>query len=93
MGRVMEKRVPDPLSPSRIINFGSLIHGSLGNAEQILGGFSWSSGVQVNPFAGYLAVWNSNGVLGGPTVGVPGGQVAGSYSGCGNLYSFLQSLF
>jgi RHS repeat-associated protein len=82
-----------PAFPGRAASLGTLIHGNLSNATNILNHFSLSGSAQPSPFIGYQGVWNSSGVLGGPSVGVPGAQLAATYSGCGNLYSFLQNTF
>ena len=75
-----------PEAPARIFNFGVLIHGNLQNAQNILSGWGWGAGGQATPFAGYNATWNSNGALGGPSMGVPGLGISRTFEGCTNLY-------
>jgi hypothetical protein len=61
---------------------GPLLHGATSDARSILSGWSFSSSVQPNPFAGYQAITNSSGTLGGPTVGTFGASISLTVSGC-----------
>jgi hypothetical protein len=62
---------------------GPLSVGNLGNADKILAGGSVFAGAQSpNPSVGVQAVGNSNGLLGGPTLGTPGVVAGASASKC-----------
>jgi hypothetical protein len=62
---------------------GPLLFGTLGNASNVLGGWSWSFNVQVTQGVGFQAIWNENGILAGPTLGmVPGIGLARTWSKC-----------
>lgn len=56
--------------------------GNLANAQSITEGPSISGGAQVTPLIGGQATGNQNGILGGPTVGIPGGSVTATYGVC-----------
>jgi hypothetical protein len=64
------------------VSYGILPIGNLKNAENILQGLSFSVGIQPTPARGFQVVGNSNGILAGPTAGVPGAAVTATYSGC-----------
>jgi RHS repeat-associated protein len=63
-------------------NFGPVIQGNVSNSAAVLSGFSYSGNVQITPIAGYQAIWNPSGALGGPTFGFPGVSLSATYSGC-----------
>jgi len=56
--------------------------GNLANAKSITEGESISVGAQAVPIAGAQATGNLSGILGGPTVGIPGGFVTATYGVC-----------
>lgn len=56
--------------------------GNLANAQSITQGASISLGAQALPIAGAQATGNQSGILGGPTVGIPGGSVTATYGVC-----------
>jgi len=72
-------------SVGKAFNFGPLTGGDLGNARNVLSGWSVSVGAQSpNPLVGAQAMANSSGWLYGPTGGTPGWSLSGSYSFCGS---------
>jgi RHS repeat-associated protein len=64
---------------------GPLTLGPLRNQNAILSGASISVGAQATPLFGSQAIGNYSGILGGPTVGIPGGSATATYSWCGTL--------
>jgi len=69
-------------SVGRNVSAGPLVLGNLANAQSITQGASISVGAQALPIAGAQATGNQNGILGGPTVGIPGGSVTATYGIC-----------
>jgi len=69
-------------SVGRNVSAGPLILGNLSNAKAITEGASISVGAQALPIAGAQATGNFSGILGGPTVGIPGGSVTATYGVC-----------
>ena len=72
-------------SVGRNFSVGPLVVGNLQNQNAILSGASISVGAQATPLLGAQAVGNASGILGGPTVGIPGGSATATYSWCGTL--------
>jgi RHS repeat-associated protein len=69
----------------KAFNFGPITGGDLGNARNVLSGWSVSTGWQSpSPAIGAQAMGNSSGWLYGPTLGTPGGSLQGTYSFCGD---------
>ncbi len=65
----------------RSVGGGPLLFGTLGNARNVLSGWSWSFNLQVTPAIGFQVIWNGNGILAGPTAGiVPGVGMARTWS-------------
>ncbi len=69
-------------SVGRNVSAGPLLLGNLSNAKAITEGASISVGAQATPLLGAQATGNFSGILGGPTVGVPGGSVTATYGVC-----------
>jgi RHS repeat-associated protein len=69
-------------SIGRNVSAGPLVLGNLANAKSITEGASISVGAQALPIAGAQATGNQSGILGGPTVGIPGGSVTATYGIC-----------
>jgi RHS repeat-associated protein len=69
-------------SVGRNVSAGPLFLGNLANAKSITEGPSISVGAQALPILGAQATGNQNGILGGPTVGIPGGSVTATYGIC-----------
>jgi RHS repeat-associated protein len=69
-------------SVGRNVSAGPLVLGNLANAKSITEGASISVGAQALPIAGAQARGNQSGILGGPTVGIPGGSVTATYGIC-----------
>jgi hypothetical protein len=69
-------------SIGRNVGAGPLVLGNLANAKSITEGPSISVGAQALPIAGAQATGNQSGILGGPTVGIPGGSVTATYGIC-----------
>jgi hypothetical protein len=69
-------------SVGRNVSAGPLVLGNLANAKSITQGASISVGAQALPIAGAQATGNQSGILGGPTVGIPGGSVTATYGIC-----------
>jgi RHS repeat-associated protein len=67
---------------ARTVSGGPLTFGNIYNAKSITEGPSISVGVQSTPFRGVQATGNFNGVLGGPTVGVPGASITATSAVC-----------
>jgi RHS repeat-associated protein len=67
----------------KTVGAGPLVFGNLENARAILSGPSWSINIQPTPFIGFQVMWNSSGVLAGPTVAlVPGAALSRTTSVC-----------
>ena len=66
----------------RGINGGPLIFSDPANAEEIISGYGWSATAQATPFIGYTAMWNSSGMMSGPTVGTPGLSISYGKNWC-----------
>jgi hypothetical protein len=69
-------------SVGRNVSAGPLVLGNLANAKSITEGASISVGAQATPLLGAQATGNFSGILGGPTVGMPGGSVTATYGVC-----------
>jgi hypothetical protein len=72
-------------SVGKAFNFGPITGGDLGNAQNVLSGWSVSTGWQSVPSVGAQATGNSSGLLYGPAFGTPGWSLSGTYSFCGNV--------
>jgi hypothetical protein len=71
------------LAPAgKAASLGALIHGHVAAAPAVASGPSTTVDLQATPFIGYQLTGNSSGILGGPTVGVPGASISATYSGC-----------
>ena len=66
----------------RNISVGLDMVGNLANAKNITKGGSISVGAQATPFLGAQATGNFSGIMGGLTVGNPGGSVTATYGFC-----------
>jgi RHS repeat-associated protein len=69
-------------SVGRTVSAGPLVLGDLANAKSITEGLSVSYGYQRTELLGAQATGNSSGILGGPTIGVPGHSVTLTYGKC-----------
>ena len=69
-------------SIGRNISAGFLSFGNIFKAKEITEGPSISVGAQFTHARGVQATGNFSGVLGGPTVGTPGGSVSATVAGC-----------
>ncbi len=71
------------LAPAgKAVSLGTLIHGNVAAAPAVASGPSTTIDLQATPFIGYQLTGNWSGILGGPTVGVPGASISATYSGC-----------
>lgn len=67
---------------AKTVGAGPLLFGNLSNSKAVLSGWSWSLTVQ-GPTSGFQVIWNSSGMLAGPTLGLlPGISVSRTWSGC-----------
>jgi RHS repeat-associated protein len=67
---------------AKTVSAGPLLFGNPSNSLGVLSGQSWSLTIQ-GPVSGFQVIWNSSGVLAGPTVGLlPGISLSSTWSAC-----------